>query len=41
MIFTLNMIVLSGTVILISMPVITGVIGSIQDPESGKSVFNY
>lgn len=40
MFFTLNALVLSVTVIMISAPVITGLIGNFEDPEAGKSVFN-
>jgi len=41
MLFTLNTIVLIITVLMISAPVITGLIGNFEDPEAGKSVFNY
>lgn len=41
MFFTLNAIVLSVTVLMIGAPVITGLIGNFEDPEAGKSVYNY
>ena len=41
MLFTLNTIVLIITVLMISAPVLTGLIGNFEDPEAGKSVFNY
>lgn len=40
MIYAVNMIVFSATLVLISLPVLTGLIGNFENPDSGKSVFN-
>ena len=40
MMYTLNIIVFSATVLLISIPVVTGLIGNFENPECGKSVFS-
>lgn len=40
MIYALNMIVFSTTLVLIGIALITGLVGNLEDPDAGKSVFN-